>query len=278
MNTIKNFFNTVKCFDSLPADTVRVLVAKAKKGDKVAISQVILSHQKFIFYTAKKFGFIHSNLKKENFEDIMSAGDIGLMEAINRYDSTKSTSFFTCAEFGIRNALEYNAHNSRKDLYLPIAKTKELSSIKKLIANCENIKKDMIQEEKIEYAAKATGKSVEGIKEILTWDSCETSIEENREKKKTSLQVFSCNQTQIVDDEIMKGQVKTFVTKALSSIPKRHQFIIANHFGIGCEKLRLSQIANKMDITKQRVALIEKEGFSLILNGNYAKQLKEFIS
>lgn len=275
MNTLNKYLNSFECYKPLPAETVNLLVSKAKKGDRAAVSEIIYSHQRFIIFTAKKFGFIHNNVSDDALMDIISAGNVGLLEAINRYDNTKDSSFLTCAEFGIRNALGKNAHETRTGTYLPFNKAKKLSSIKKLFVTNNLSPTD---ENAISYIAQITGTFIEEIKEILSWDSQVTSIEGCTDNTKNPIDAISYKHSKSVDDEIEQSFMEEALHKALNQLSSRQKTIITLHFGINCEKKSLTEIGKILQLSKQRVAQIEKDIFKTLRESEYATTLLDFVA
>lgn len=275
MNTLNKYLNSFECYKPLPTETVNLLVSKAKKGDRAAVSEIIYSHQRFIIFTAKKFGFIHNNVSDDALMDIISAGNVGLLEAINRYDNTKDSNFLACAEFGIRNALGKNAHETRTGTYLPFNKAKKLSSIKKLFVTNNLSPTD---ENAISYIAQITGTFIEEIKEILSWDSQVTSIEGCTDNTKNPIDAISYKHSKSVDDEIEQSFMEEALHKALNQLSSRQKTIITLHFGINCEKKSLTEIGEILQLSKQRVAQIEKDIFKTLRESEYATTLLDFVA
>ena len=275
MNTLNKYLNTFECYKPLPVETVSLLVSKAKKGDRAAISEIIYSHQKFIIFTAKKFGFIHNNISEDALMDIISAGNVGLLEAINRYDNTKDSSFLTCAEFGIRNALGKNSHETRSGTYLPVAKAKKLSTIKKMFASYGLNSND---ENDVAIFARNSGTNIEEIKEILSWDSQITSIDNFAENEKSCLDTFSYNHYQAFTEKIETSSMEETLHKALGELSARQKLIVTLHFGIDCDKKSLTEIGKMLNLSKQRVAQIEKEVFKTLRDSSYAQELCDFVA
>src|ERR1700723_1354914 len=68
--------------------------------------QLILSELSTVYYIARR---IHEPLPQQvPLEDLVSAGVIGLIEAVRSYDSGKSVPFKSFAKFRIRGAILYN--------------------------------------------------------------------------------------------------------------------------------------------------------------------------
>ena len=72
----------------------------AAAGDKGAKEKLILSNIPFVAYCAKSF-----RGKGVSYEDLISEGTIGLIEAVNRFDYTKGFRLLTYSKFWIHRYL-----------------------------------------------------------------------------------------------------------------------------------------------------------------------------
>src|SRR5271154_1585196 len=74
-----------------------------KKIDKRTKEKLILEYAPLIKFIAQKIAVrLPSNIE---FDDLVSSGVIGLMDAIDKYDPTRDNKFKTYAEFRIRGAI-----------------------------------------------------------------------------------------------------------------------------------------------------------------------------
>src|ERR1700683_5471477 len=75
----------------------------SKKIDKRTKEKLILEYAPLIKFIAQKIAVrLPSNIE---FDDLVSSGVIGLMDAIDKYDSSRDNKFKTYAEFRIRGAI-----------------------------------------------------------------------------------------------------------------------------------------------------------------------------
>lgn len=275
MTIITRYLNSFENYKPLPPEKINLLIADAKNGDRHAIQQIVCSHQKFIIHTAKKFGFICRNITEEKLMDLILAGNVGLIESINRFNNKRNVPFLACAEFGIRNALQKNFHESRAGSYLPVNKLKLLTSIKKIISDLEN---NLSEADAFNHVSERTGLCMDEIKEILSWDSQETSLESDSENHRDPADVFSYTHFHSIDDAIENNSLQELLRKAFKNLDNRQSFIITKHFGIDCEKMSLTEIGNILQLSKQRVAQLEKQGFTILRNCDAAPMLYDYVA
>lgn len=106
------------------------VACKAFEGDEAARDKLVRANLRFVFTVAK----MYSN-DTDTFNDIVSAGNLGLVDAAKRFDPYKGFKFISYAVWHIRKEmLEYLAKNSRT-IRIPgnrntvIVKAKEAQSV-----------------------------------------------------------------------------------------------------------------------------------------------------
>ncbi|MEG2625680.1 MAG: sigma-70 family RNA polymerase sigma factor [Christensenella sp.] len=84
----------------LSAEEEKTAGEQLKFGD-VHIKELLIEHNlRIVFFVARKYAG-----KKADFEDLMSVGSIGLIKAVNSFDSSKNIRFATYASVCIRNEI-----------------------------------------------------------------------------------------------------------------------------------------------------------------------------
>jgi RNA polymerase sigma factor (sigma-70 family) len=64
------------------------------------------------------------------FDDLMQEGDVGLLEAIDRYDATKGFRFSTYATWWIRQAMRRSIFNKGSTIRIPIQRSEQIRSLR----------------------------------------------------------------------------------------------------------------------------------------------------
>lgn len=89
------------------------LIKKAQAGDTAAKEKLILHNQKLILHFINKIEHLTTNCM--NKLDLISEGNIGLIKAIEKYDTTSNGKFSTYAYFWIRQSI-YRAFSTKRNL------------------------------------------------------------------------------------------------------------------------------------------------------------------
>ena len=106
-DNVKIYYKDLKKCEPIPLSYERELILKSKEGDVEARNKIIESNLRFVFNIARKYAG-----KGIPISDLISEGDLGLVKAIEKFDTTKDVKFITYAVYGIR---EYMSASIRKN-------------------------------------------------------------------------------------------------------------------------------------------------------------------
>lgn len=258
------------CFnDFIPADKVSEIVVKAQKGDKSALSQIVKTHQKFVYSVAKRCGFLGKNAEMN--EDILIAGNEGLLNAVRRFDALRGASFLRCAEFNVKSAM-IECVLSFQQIHIPREKNRKLRAAKKLL--------DSQNENEEQNKNKSQPSSENEINEILKYDYSFTSLFVYDDSGKeefdiTEKRTFCENNdySQNAEDLLLKNEISALTQRAISSVTKKEQFVLLKYYGFDGKKHSLSEIGKSLGITKQRVLQIKMQAESKLRSLPYLQNL-----
>jgi len=236
------------------------IIKKVRTGNKAAEKKFIEANLKFVVQVARKY-------KNQGIEedDLISEGNLGLIEAVKRFNPNKNFKFISYAVWWIRrNILKYIAEQSRPVKY-NIGYEERIWWIKtiyndlqiKLMRNPTAEEIYDILKAKKPYLA-ITPKNVAGI--LLIKDK---NISFNKPIPNTT-QTFGdyCydkNQKSPLD--IVEGSEKTdIIKKKIGELSDREQYIITSYFGLDNSPYhRYPEIGERYSISRERVRQIKKK-------------------
>lgn len=108
---LSTYFNDIQNIRRLTRREEQVLSEKIQKGDEQALNKLVYHNLRFVVNIAKNYR--NSNVP---FADIISEGNIGLIRAAHKFDSTKGVKFISYAVWWIKNSInecieKYNRDN-----------------------------------------------------------------------------------------------------------------------------------------------------------------------
>jgi len=85
--------------DSVSGDDLpeKDLWEKVKSGDEKAREEVIISYRPMVFWLANKL-----HVSPDSYQDLIQEGMVALIEAVDRYDSTRGVKFITYAYYRVK--------------------------------------------------------------------------------------------------------------------------------------------------------------------------------
>ena len=108
---LSTYFNDIQNIRRLTKREEQILSEKIQKGDEQALNKLVYHNLKFVVNIAKNYR--NNNVP---FADIISEGNLGLIRAAHKFDSTKGVKFISYAVWWIKNSInecieKYNRDN-----------------------------------------------------------------------------------------------------------------------------------------------------------------------
>ena len=108
---LSTYFNDIQNIRRLTRREEQILSEKIQKGDEQSLNKLVYHNLRFVVNIAKNYR--NSNVP---FADIISEGNLGLIRAAHKFDSTKGVKFISYAVWWIKNSInecieKYNRDN-----------------------------------------------------------------------------------------------------------------------------------------------------------------------
>lgn len=246
---------------------------KASKGNKLAKEKLIKANLRFVVNVAKKYQ--NQGLP---LADLISEGNIGLMNAIKRYDVNRGYHFISYAVWWIRQAILKAICEKSRMIRLPLNRANELVQIEKArkILQAENG-----IEPEVEDIARMVEMDKNHVAEILNVSRDLVSLESpiNREKDSSMIGDFVEDiDYQSPDDIVIEKSLKGDINTLLQSLTEKEAEILQYRFGLnGKHPMSLKEIGDKYHLTKERIRQIEKKALKRLQHPQRSQYLKHYL-
>ena len=259
-STLTTYLKEINKIPLLTAEEELKYAKLAAKGDKYAKDMLVNANLRFVVNVAKKYQNQGLPLM-----DLISEGNIGLMNAAERFDALKGYKFISYAVWWIKQAILKAICEKSRMIRLPLNRANELVQI-------EKAKKDM------EFAG-SESTELDEIAGLLKMDNkmVQTIVNAAREPISIDAPVFddpdSCNVNDFLQDEMhqmpedyaLDMSLRGEINKLLKNLNKREAEIIRYRFGLdGYEQLSLKEIGLIFNLTKERIRQIEKKALQAL--------------
>ena len=192
-------------------------------------------------------------------EDLIAVGNLGLMNAAEKFDIDCGKKFSTYALWWIRVSMSRAVEGSHT-VRIPVASSLKKRNVLRFI---ESFKQKFSREPSVEELKKGLGYSDVEMRHIGQLENFCVSMNEkfdNEDGDSDEIGDVIANQsTDSVLDEIVKREEIEALHKAIAQLDQREKTIILMRYGIGNGKeATLDTVALKVGLTKERVRHIQK--------------------
>lgn len=236
---------------SRTASAVKGYAAAAKPSVEER-NQMIVEHLPLVKYIAARIaGRLPSHVE---VDDLVNAGILGLIDAIDKYDPTRKIKFKTYAEFRIRGAI---IDELRALDWVPRSTRQKASRLERAYAEVEQRLGRAASDVEV---AEHLGIPVEDLTQML----CEArgvaiiSVDELRGEgdesfERNLLEYLADPETVQPDVRLNLDQVYQIVADAIEVLPEKERLVISLYY---YDELTMKEIGEIMDITESRVSQI----------------------
>ncbi len=246
---------------------------RAAKGDGFAKDMLVKSNLRFVVNVAKKYQ--NQGLP---LSDLISEGNIGLMNAIERYDVSKGFHFISYAVWWIRQAILKAVCEKSRMIRLPLNRANELVQIEKARKNFEGLSED----QEIRDVAAYLNMDPDHVAEIVAVSRDLVSLDSPVYDEKNASVVgdfIENNLYQSPENYASELNLKDDLNKVLELLNIKERQVIEYRFGInGRRPMSLKEIGDRMHLTKERIRQIEKAALRKISVPEVMEKLEAYVA
>jgi len=209
--------------------------------------------------------------------ELSQEGVLGLIRAIDKFDTSKGVRLSTYASYWIRQSVSRAVAVQTRVIRLPVHKVDHLGKIKKVMGQ---LTQKLGRTPELEEIAAHTGDAPEQIHELLQ-DGQETlSLEEPVGEDGATLADFVENDlSQALEEQVDSTLLESEIRKALSGLSARESRIVELRYGLrDGQPLTLQDVAERFGLTRERIRQIEKEALAKLRQPGHAGRLISFVN
>jgi len=245
----------------------------AAKGEKAAKNKLIRANLRFVVNVAKKYQ--NQGLP---LADLISEGNIGLINAIERFDVTKGYHFISYAVWWIRQAILKAICEKSRMIRLPLNRANELVQIEKVRKELGGAGRDS----EIAEIARQLDMDEDHVADLINISrdliSLDTPIYD--EKDSSLLSDFVEDRGYKPPHEVVVDKaLREEINQVLNTLSQKESDIIQYRFGLnGRRPMSLKEIGSRYKLTKERIRQIEKKALKRLQHPSRSSPLRAYIN
>ncbi|XVJ70508.1 MAG: sigma-70 family RNA polymerase sigma factor [Rhizobacter sp.] len=253
------YLSEIRTVPVLGAEAEKAVALRIAAGDAQAVAEMIRAHLGLVVVVAR-------SLRAPNMplEDLIGDGNMGLFEAVSRFDPHRGVRFATYARFWIKQSIRQGILDHSRTVRLPVHVIRDVTKVlreqrKGLPVNNAAVSQGSSSE--LSRIAKATGKTVHEVAHLMNHAQIPLSMdlpvrgEESMVLADTIEDVEQGNpESQLVSDQMLDT-----LLACVNALSKIERVVVLRRYGFETgEPDTLENVGSLLGLTAERVRQIQK--------------------
>ena len=272
-NAMKMYLKEIEEYKMLTASEEIELAKEIDNSIPEAKEKFINANSRLVVSIAKKY-------RKENVDmlDLIQAGNIGLIKAVEKYDYKKGFKFSTYATWWIKQSITRYIDDCENTIRIPVHLHQRINFIKRKKQELSN---ELQREPSLDELAEVCDMEPDKILEILKRDknvvSLDTPIKEDEDSSLVEFIPSDANLDDVVIHEVEQKNLREKIDELLTGLNDQEQKVLRMRFGLDDDDPKtLEEIGKVFGVTRERIRQIEAKAIRKLRHPSRLKQLKNF--
>lgn len=273
-NILSTYLKEINAIPLLTREEEFIYALEAAVGDTYAQEKLVRANLRFVVNVAKKYQNQGIPLM-----DLISEGNIGLMNAVERFDVTKGYHFISYAVWWIRQAILKAICEKSRMIRLPLNRANELVQIEKAR---KQVAGGASEEAEIREIANLLDMDSDHVRDIVNiardMVSLDTPVFSDRDSSSMG-DFIEDNRYEQPEEVVIESNLREDIDDLLETLTEKEAEVIRYRFGLnGYKAMSLKEIGSLFNLTKERIRQIEKKAIRRLQNPNRMNRLEAYVA
>ncbi len=254
VDILRIYFREIARFPILSQEEERSLAREMAKGRKGMRERLITSNLRLVVKIAREYEGVGLPLI-----DLIQEGNIGLIEAVDRFDAERGYRLSTYASWWIRRAILAAITDYSRIIRIPDYLFRAVRRLEQM----RSLANDKLAED--EEITEALGISVERLRQIETQVNEILSLDQaaGGDSDETLEELIEDQTALSPEREALRLLFHDELEQVLDHLPSREAFAVRLHYGVedGCP-YSLADVGRAMNISRERARQLVKQGLN----------------
>lgn len=270
---VKTYLKEIGRVPLLSAEEEAALARAAQAGDEDARRRLSEANLRLVVSVAKRYAG-----RGLPFLDLIQEGNLGLIKAVEKFDSTKGFKFSTYATWWIRQAITRAIADQARTIRIPVHM---VETINKVIRVSRQLLQELGHDPSPEEIAKEMNMPVDRVRDILKIAQEPVSLETPiGEEEDSHLGDFIPDEDASEPSEAASfSLLKEQLMEVLDTLTPREKKVLELRFGIVDGRTRtLEEVGKEFNVTRERIRQIEAKALRKLRHPSRSKKLRDFLN
>jgi RNA polymerase primary sigma factor len=245
------------------------LARRIRVGDEVARNELVEANLRFVVSVSKEY-----QGRGLSLAELISAGNVGLITAAERFDETRGFKFISYAVWWVRQSI-LQTLMEQSTVRVPVNRIDMLTKISRALESLQQCG----EPPSLSLVAERLGCSVEEVEQTMVSGQPVRSLDapfDGGEERCLMDCIWDENKP-TVEEEVLEFTLQEDIHSALGALAPREAEVLRLYYGIGEEKsLTLDQIGVRFKLTRERVRQIKEIALSKLRHPRFHGRLRPY--
>ena len=238
---------------------------------QAALDRLTRANLRFVVSVAKQY-----QNQGLTLNDLIDEGNLGLIKAAQKFDETRGFKFISYAVWWIRHSILQAISEQSRIVRMPLNQVGFQSKLTKAIVSFEQ---EFERRPSVGELAELLDTDVSKVQEALGTNGKKVSVDAPfaEDDSNCLIDIMTDDSAPGTDNQMEKESLSSDLDAALKSLNDRERQVLKMLFGIGRNEMTAEEVANTLNLTRERVRQIKERALRRLREADNIKILMKYL-